>query len=56
MAPPIRLIFRYTKPVSARWWVGLFPGLALLAMILGLNFVGDGLQDVLDPRGRADHD
>jgi peptide/nickel transport system permease protein len=42
--------------LSGQWWVGLFPGLALLAMILGLNFVGDGLQDVLDPRRRAHHD
>jgi peptide/nickel transport system permease protein len=42
--------------LSGQWWVGLFPGLALLAMILGLNFVGDGLQDVLDPRRRAHSD
>ena len=42
--------------LSGQWWVGLFPGLALLLMVLGLNFVGDGLQDVLDPRRRGQSD
>jgi peptide/nickel transport system permease protein len=42
--------------LSGQWWVGLFPGLALLVMVLGLNFLGDGLQDILDPRRRAHHD
>jgi hypothetical protein len=27
--------------LSGQWWAGLFPGLALLLMVLGLNFVGD---------------
>jgi peptide/nickel transport system permease protein len=42
--------------LSGQWWVGLFPGLALLLMVLGLNFLGDGLQDILDPRRRAHAD
>jgi peptide/nickel transport system permease protein len=42
--------------LTGQWWVGLCPGLALLAMVLGLNFVGDGLQDILDPRRRAHDD
>jgi peptide/nickel transport system permease protein len=42
--------------LTGQWWVGLFPGLALLLMVLGLNFVGDGLQDILDPRRRAHND
>ena len=29
------------------------PGLALIAMVLGLNLTGDGLSDLLDPRRRA---
>jgi ABC-type dipeptide/oligopeptide/nickel transport system permease subunit len=33
-----------------RWWVGLFPGLAILTVVLAFNFVGDTLRDVLDPR------
>lgn len=31
----------------------LFPGLAIVLMVLGLNLMGDGLRDVLDPRIRA---
>ena len=33
--------------------VAIFPGLALMITILGLNFLGDGLRDRLDPRMRA---
>jgi peptide/nickel transport system permease protein len=31
-------------------WVSLFPGLAIMICVLGLNLVGDGLRDALDPR------
>jgi peptide/nickel transport system permease protein len=31
----------------------LFPGLAILATVMGLNFVGDGLVDALDPKAAA---
>lgn len=30
----------------------LFPGLAIMVVVLALNFIGDGLRDVLDPRMR----
>jgi peptide/nickel transport system permease protein len=33
--------------------LALFPGLAIVAAVLGLNFLGDGLVDALDPRRRA---
>jgi len=33
--------------------LSVFPGLALMITILGLNFLGDGLRDRLDPRMRA---
>lgn len=36
--------------VTGQWWVALFPGLALMAMMLGLNMLGDGAQDLLNPR------
>jgi dipeptide transport system permease protein len=29
-----------------------FPGLAILVMVLSVNFIGDGLRDALDPRLR----
>ena len=33
-------------------WMSIFPGLAIMATVLGFNFLGDGLRDVLDPRSR----
>lgn len=35
---------------TGQWWVGVFPGVALILLVLGLNLLGDGLQDLLDPR------
>jgi peptide/nickel transport system permease protein len=35
-------------------WVTLFPGLAIVICVLGLNLFGDGLRDVLDPRLRGE--
>jgi peptide/nickel transport system permease protein len=32
------------------WWVGVFPGLAILTAVLAFNFIGDALRDALDPR------
>lgn len=36
--------------VSVAWWLATFPGLAITITVLGVNFVGDWLRDVLDPR------
>lgn len=36
--------------LRSSWWVGVFPGLAIMATVLGFNLLGDGLRDVLDPR------
>jgi len=33
-----------------QWWIALGPGLAILSVVLGFNFLGDGLRDLLDPR------
>lgn len=30
------------------WWLGIFPGLAIMLVVLAINFVGDGLRDLLD--------
>jgi peptide/nickel transport system permease protein len=35
------------------WWVSTFPGLAIVALVLAVNMIGEGLRDVLDPRLRA---
>jgi peptide/nickel transport system permease protein len=34
------------------WWVSFFPGLAIVLVVASLNFIGDWLRDVLDPRLR----
>lgn len=31
------------------WWLGVFPGLAILTVVAAFNFLGDALRDVLDP-------
>jgi len=38
--------------MAVAWWVSFFPGLAIMASVLGLNLLGDGLRDALDPRLR----
>src|SRR2546425_66282 len=39
--------------IREAFWVSLFPGLALTLSGLGLNLLGDGLRDTLDPRLRV---
>jgi peptide/nickel transport system permease protein len=38
--------------VSGEWWISFFPGTAIAVTVMGFNLIGDGLQDVLDPRRR----
>jgi peptide/nickel transport system permease protein len=33
-------------------WIALSPGVAIAMIVLGLNLLGDGLRDALDPRMR----
>jgi len=35
-------------------WISLLPGIAIAVTVLGLNLLGDGLRDVLDPRMRIE--
>lgn len=35
------------------WWMSTFPGLAIMSVVMALNFFGDGLRDALDPRSRG---
>jgi len=37
---------------SGKWWIALFPGLALMLAVFCFNLIGDGLRDLLDPRSR----
>ena len=34
-----------------KWWLVLFPSLAMVVALFGLNCLGDGLRDSLDPKG-----
>ena len=34
------------------WWLATFPGIAISLVVLGVNLLGDGLRDALDPRLR----
>lgn len=34
-----------------QWWVATMPGIAIFVVSLGFNLLGDGLRDVLDPKG-----
>lgn len=35
-----------------QWWMAAFPGLAIFTLVMGFNFIGDGIRDALDPRLR----
>jgi peptide/nickel transport system permease protein len=39
--------------LQTAWWVGVFPGLAIMLTVLGLNLLGDWLRDALDPNSQA---
>jgi ABC-type dipeptide/oligopeptide/nickel transport system permease subunit len=35
---------------SGAWWAVVFPGVAIMLVVLGFNLLGDGLRDALDPK------
>jgi peptide/nickel transport system permease protein len=37
---------------SGEWWITIFPGVALVAMVLSVNLLGDWLRDALNPKLR----
>src|SRR3989441_1838112 len=39
--------------MASRPWLTIFPGMAILITVLGINFLGDGLRDALDPTIRS---
>ena len=38
--------------IMGKWWMAFFPGLFIFLFVLSANFLGDGLQDVFDPKRR----
>ena len=41
------------NPINSRWWLLVFPCVLLATTLLSLNFLGDGLRDVFDPKREA---
>jgi len=41
------------NPIRSYWWILLWPSLFLGVTLISLNFLGDGLRDALDPKGRT---
>lgn len=44
------LVFVGKSFLTQAWWMTLFPGLAIMLVVLGFNLLGDGLRDALDSR------
>ncbi len=42
---------RRNQLVTGLSWISTFPGLAIMSVVLGFNLLGDGIRDLLDPRG-----
>jgi peptide/nickel transport system permease protein len=36
--------------LTTAWWISTFPGIAIMLIVLGINLLGNGLRDILDPR------
>ncbi len=49
-----RMLFDAQTRMIVAPWMAIFPGLAIIITVLGLNLLGDGLRDVLDPRLRRE--
>ncbi|MFD1913719.1 ABC transporter permease [Halodurantibacterium flavum] len=47
------MISRGRAFILDQWWVATMPGFAIVVVSLGFCLFGDGLRDVLDPRGKA---
>ena len=38
--------------IPSFWWYAFFPGVAIVTVVMGFSFLGDGLRDILDPKLR----
>lgn len=47
------MVYEARTLVSIAPWTMLFPGAVMVAFVVGLNLLGDGLRDVLDPKNRG---
>ena len=52
--PSWGFMLSYGQPLMRQaWWLSVFPGLAIVLVVLGFNLIGDGLNTVLNPRRDA---
>lgn len=49
-----RMLFEAQTRMVAAPYLAIFPGMAIVLTVLGLNLLGDGLSDVLDPKLRRE--
>jgi peptide/nickel transport system permease protein len=49
-----RMLFEAQTMISFAPHLAIFPGIAIIATVLGLNLLGDGLRDLLDPKLRRE--
>jgi peptide/nickel transport system permease protein len=49
----VMIKYGFNYYLQGYWWMYTFPGLAIGIAVLGFNLLGDGLQDVLDPKKRS---
>lgn len=47
-----RMLFDAQTKMAAAPWMAIFPGMAIAITVLGLNLLGDGIADILDPKSR----
>jgi len=47
-----RMLFDAQTRMVVAPWMAIFPGMAIVITVLGLNLLGDGIADILDPRSR----
>ena len=48
-----RIVADGREYMADEWWIALFPGLAILITVIGINLLGDWLRENLDPRQRS---
>ena len=47
------ILFDGKTLIFSAWWMTVFPGVTIMLAVLAINFLGDGLRDLLDPRHRG---
>lgn len=48
-----QMLYNAQPFLRTAWWMAVFPGLAILLTVLGFNLLGDGLNDVFNPKNRG---